>query len=86
MSDRTKDYEHDRRRYLPSPLMHGLKIVFDRSPNDGAAFLYRCYEEAGHGHSWPDVRLCGLEEYRRRSCIECRGTGFADEGRPCEHP
>jgi hypothetical protein len=26
------------------------------------------------------------EEIMKGVCPECHGTGFADEGRPCEHP
>lgn len=50
MTDRTKDYEHDRRRH---------ETAFANSI---------------------------VDEWLRDACPECHGTGWADEGRPCEHP
>lgn len=61
MTDRSADYEHDRRRHQQDD----LRAIEAWGKRREAAFWNMVKEDM---------------------CQECHGTGFADKGRPCEHP
>lgn len=77
MTDRERDYEHDRRRHLPQlpPRGHSKTSLMRWAIGDGPDLLL--------GH--PEAQMF-LKLARHAFCPECHGTGWCDEGRPCEHP
>lgn len=104
MTDRTKDYEHDRRRHLwqlrDDCKRFGLNLVWFSYGDEKTATeieIIREWDERNESAfqamvdedcAWATAKFANsiVEEWIRDACPECHGSGWADEGRPCEHP